>query len=57
MPPLDKQLLLEEEDERERLQALTGSLRRLLTGLRGPAATPITPAVNGHKPGTIPKID
>ena len=57
MPPLDKQLLLEEEDERERLQALTGSLRRLLTGLERARRDADRARSNGHKPGTIPKIE
>ena len=57
MPPLDKQLLLEEEDERERLQTLTGSLRRLLTGLERARRDADLARSNGHKPGTIPKLD
>jgi ATP-dependent Lon protease len=57
MPPLDKQLLLEEGDERERLQALAGSLRRLLTGLRKARRNAEHARSNGHRPGTIPKIE
>ncbi len=57
MPPLDKQLLLEEEDERERLQALAGSLRRLHTGLLKARRDADHARSNGHRPGTIPKID
>jgi len=56
MPALDKQLLLEEEDERERLQTLTGSLRRLLTGLERARKDADLARSNGHKPGTIPKL-
>jgi len=57
MPPLDKQLLLEEPDERERLQVLAGSLRRILTGLEKARRDADHARSNGHKPGTIPKID
>ena len=55
MPPVDKQLLLEEADERERLQALAGSLRRLHSGLLRARRDANHARSNGHKPGTIPK--
>ena len=55
MPALDKQLLLEEEDERERLQALAGSLRRLHAGLVKARKDADLARSNGHKPGS-PKI-
>lgn len=57
MPAVDKQLLLEEPEEGERLQALAGSLRRLLTGLRNARRDAERARSNGHKPGTIPKLD
>ena len=57
MPPVDKQLLLEEADERERLQALAGSLRRLHSGLLRARRDANHARSNGHKPGTIPKIE
>ena len=57
MPASDKQLLLEERDERERLQALAGSLRRLLTGLQRARREAEHARSNGHKPGTKPTID
>jgi Lon protease-like protein len=57
MPATDKQLLLEEPEEGERLRALTGSLRRLLTGLQNARREADRARSNGHKPGTIPKID
>lgn len=57
MPPVDKQLLLEEVDERERLQALAGSLRRLHSGLLRARRDANHARSNGHKPGTIPKMD
>jgi Lon protease-like protein len=57
MPATDKQLLLEESEEGERLQALAGSLRRLLTGLRNARREADRARSNGHKPGTMPRID
>ena len=57
MPAIDKQRLLEEEDERERLRALAASLRRLLAGLRKARRDAERARGNGHKPGAIPKID
>ncbi len=57
MPPVDKQLLLEEEDERERLQSLSISLRKLHSGLLRARRDANQARTNGHKPGTIPKID
>ena len=56
MPAIDKQRLLEEEDERERLRALAASLRRLLAGLKARRDAERARG-NGHKPGAIPKID
>ncbi len=57
MPATDKQLLLEESDERRRLQALAGSLRRLHTGLERARHDAERARSNGHKPGAIPKLD
>ena len=44
-------------DERERLQALAGSLRRLHSGLLRARRDANHARSNGHKPGTIPKLD
>lgn len=57
MPAIDKQRLLEEGDERERLQVLATSLRRLLAGLEKARRDADHARSNGHKPGAIPKID
>jgi Lon protease-like protein len=57
MPPIDKQLLLEEEDEGERLQSLSISLRKLHSGLLRARRDANQARTNGHKPGTIPKIN
>ncbi len=57
MPATDKQLLLEEDDERERLQTLAASLRRLHAGLLRARRDAERARSNGHKPGTIPKVD
>jgi len=57
MPATDKQLLLEEDDEGERLQTLAASLRRLHAGLLSARRDAERARGNGHKPGTIPKID
>ncbi len=58
MPAADKQLLLEEGDERERLQTLAASLRRLHAGLVKARGDADLARSNGHKPGgSVPRID
>lgn len=57
MPAADKQKLLEESDERERLQTLATSLRRLHAGLVKARRDADLARSNGHKPGATPKID
>lgn len=56
MPAAEKQALLEAEDERERLVAVEGSLRRLLAGLKRARELSERAKQNGHGPGRIGPI-
>ncbi len=56
MPPLEKQSLLEAANERDRLVALAGSLRRLLAGLKKNRELGERAKTNGHAPGRIGPI-
>lgn len=56
MPAAEKQALLEEEDERERLVALEASLRKLIAGLKRSRELSERAKTNGHGPGRIGPI-
>lgn len=56
MPPGEKQALLEVADERDRLLALEGSLRRLIAGLKKTRRLGERAKTNGHAPGRIGPI-
>lgn len=56
MPAVEKQRLLEQEEERERLVILEGSLRRLLAGLKRSREIAERAKTNGHGPGRIGPI-
>ncbi len=53
LPGAEKHSLLEAEDERERLLALTASLRRVLTGIARRREVAEGAKSNGHRPGRI----
>jgi Lon protease-like protein len=53
MPPEEKQALLESEDELERLTLLTGSLRKLLAGVKRSRELAERAKGNGHAPGRL----
>jgi ATP-dependent Lon protease len=56
LPPQEKQELLEQEDERERLVAIEGFLRRLLSGITRAREIAERAKSNGHGKGRIGPI-
>ena len=56
MPPAEKQALLEAGDERERLVALEGALRKLLAGVKRSRELSERARSNGHSSGQIGPI-
>ena len=56
LPAREKQALLEEEDERERLIAIEGSLRKLIAGIKRSREIAERAKTNGHGSGRIGPI-